>query len=138
MTTINAYLNFNGGCREAMNFYKECFGGELTMMPVEGSPMENQCPAALKHFILHAMLQNDSLVLLASDMSGPDGYQKGNNIALSVNCSSEEEIDGFFAKLAEGGQIVDNLKVQFWGAKFGAVKDRFGINWTLNYQLPNK
>ena len=83
MTQINAYLTFNGNCREAMTFYKECLGGELNMQTVEGSPMEDQMPAHAKKQILHASLIKDDLVLLGSDMSRPGKLIKGNTISLS-------------------------------------------------------
>ncbi len=67
------------------------------------------------------------------DLTGPDRYIQGNNMALSLNCSTEEEINTFFSNLAEGGRITDPLKVQFWGATFGVIKDKFGITWMLNY-----
>ena len=75
---------------------------------------------------------------MGSDMVGPDGFNKGNNIALSVNCSSEEEINTFFSKLSAGGKIIDPLKVQFWGAIFGVLTDKFGINWMFNYDKNQK
>lgn len=137
MTQINAYVGFNGQCREAMTFYKECFGGELMMQPVEGSPMEAQCAATMKNQILHASLTKDGLLLMGSDMTSPAGYTRGNNIALSLNCSSEEEINSFFSALAAGGQIIDPLKPQFWGAIFGVLTDRFGITWMFNYEKKN-
>ncbi len=133
MTQIHAYLNFNGDCREAMTFYKDCIGGELSLQTVEGSPIEAQSPAAMKNQILHASLIKDGLILLGSDMTGPGGFTKGNNIALSVNCSSDEEINTFFSKLSEGGKIIDPLKLQFWGAMFGVVTDKFGISWMFIY-----
>jgi PhnB protein len=133
MTQINAYLGFNGKCREAMNFYKECLGGELNFITVEGSPMEAQCPAAMKHQILHSTLAKNGFVLMGTDVVGPNGYTKGNNIALSVNCASEEEIHSFFSNLSAGGTVIDPLKVQFWGALFGVLTDKYGITWMLSY-----
>ena len=133
MTQINAYLFFNGNCREAMTFYKECLGGELTMQTVEGSPAENQMPAEAKQHIMHASLIKDGLVLMGSDMVGPDGVVKGNIISLLLNCSSEEEIKSFFSKLSLGGQIIGPLKEEFWGATFGQLTDKFGMSWMLNY-----
>ena len=91
MTQISAYLNFNGNCRDAMTFYKDCLGGELMLQTVEGSPIEAQCPAGLKHQILHSSLTKNALILMGSDMVGPGGLKKGNNISLSLSCSSEEE-----------------------------------------------
>ena len=133
MTQINAYLNFNGNCRDAMTFYKDCLGGELMLQTVEGSPIEAQCPAGLKHQILHSSLTKNALILMASDMVGTGGLKKGNNISLSLSCSSEEETNSYFSNLADGGRIVEDLKLQFWGAMFGVVTDKFGITWMLTY-----
>jgi PhnB protein len=133
MSSINVYLHFNGNCREAMNFYKECIGGNLDLQTVAGSPLEAQCPAAMKDNVMHATLTKGNLVLMASDMMGPGGYQKGNNIALTLNCDSEEEINSLFGKLSVGGKVIDPLKKQFWGALFGVFEDKFGIRWMLNY-----
>ena len=134
MTKINAYISFGGNCREAMSFYQECLGGELTLQPIAGSPIEAQCPTSMKGYILHSTLTRNGFVLMASDMTDPEGYQKGNNIALSVDCSSEEEINLFFNSLSAGGKIIDPLQKQFWGALFGAIRDRYGIRWIFNYQ----
>lgn len=133
MTFINAYLNFDGNCREAMNFYKDCLGGELALQTVEGSPIEAQCPTGIKHHILHASLMKDGLILMGSDMQGPEGFVKGNTIALSLNCSSEEEINEFYSNLSKDGKISHALTEQFQGAKFGVLTDKFGIRWMLNY-----
>ena len=133
MAQINAYLNFNGNCREAMMFYKKCLGGELTVQTVEGSPIEFQCPPFMKHQVLHASLLKGSLVLMASDMIEPEGFIKGNTISLSLNCNSEREIKMFFSRLSSGGRITHPLEKQFWGATFGVLTDKYGIKWMLNY-----
>jgi PhnB protein len=133
MTQINAYLNFTGNCREAMSFYNTCIGGELSMQTVAGSPAEAQCPDSMKDHILHSSLTKDNLVLMGSDMSGPEGITKGNNIALSLNCSNAEEISSFFSSLSTGGEIIHPLTEEFWGATFGVFNDKFGIRWMLNY-----
>ncbi|HWJ90877.1 MAG TPA: VOC family protein [Flavisolibacter sp.] len=133
MAQINAYINFNGDCREAMNFYKDCLGGTLTLQTVAGSPIEAQCPPTMKDQILHASLNRNELVLMGSDMTGPGGFVKGNNMALNVNCGSEEEINQFFSRLSAGGQVIDPLKIQFWGAMFGVLTDKFGIRWMFIY-----
>lgn len=133
MTFINAYLNFDGNCREAMNFYKDCLGGELVLQTVEGSPVETQCPAGIKQHILHASLLNEGLILMGSDMQGPEGFVKGNSIVLSLNCSSEEEINIFFSSLSKDGKVSHALMQSFWGATFGVLTDKFGVRWMLNY-----
>jgi PhnB protein len=138
MTHINAYLNFNGNCREAMTFYAECLGGELSMQTVEGSPIAEQCPTAMKDQILHASLINEGLLLMGSDMVGRHGFIQGNTISLSLNCSSEEEIALFFSKLSSGGEIMHPLKMEFRGAIFGVFIDKYGIKWLLNYDKNQK
>jgi PhnB protein len=136
MIQINAYLNFNGNCREAMSFYKECLGGDLILQPVKGTPMEDQCPAGKENEILHSSLTGEGFLLMASDMIGKEGYQLGNNFGLSVNCTSEEHIHSLFNKLAEGGNVFMPVREQFWGALFGALSDKFGVRWMFNYDKP--
>jgi PhnB protein len=130
MTTINAYLTFNGNCREAMEFYKECFGGELILQTVKGSPMEGHWPKEVQNTILHGSLTKDRLTLLASDRIEPQGLLKGNNISLSLNCSNQVEIESFFNKLSSGGKIKYPLH-DFYDGKIGGIEDKFGINWLL-------
>ena len=133
-TQIHAYVGFNGNCREAMNFYKECLEGELALQTVAGSPIENQFPPAMEDQILHSsLMRKGTLLLMGTDCTAPGGFIPGNNIALSLNCSSEEEINTFFSKLSEGGKIIDTLKQQFWGAMFGVFDDKFGARWMLSY-----
>ena len=84
MRYLNAYLKFNGNCKEAMSFYKDCFGGELTIQKVEDSPLKDKMsPDSLKK-VMHATLLSDGLVILGSDMIGSEGLTKGNSILLSV------------------------------------------------------
>lgn len=138
MTQISAYLNFNGNCREAIQFYKDCLGGELSLQSVKDTPLAAQCPAGKENDILHASLTGDGFVLMASDMLGPDGYQPGNNFSLSINCSSEAQLHTLFEKLSAGGQVFMPVKEQFWGSLFGALSDQFGTRWMLNYDKPKQ
>ena len=68
MTQINSYLTFNGNCREAMTFYKECLGGELSFQTIGESPLSEKMSAEMKRYIVHATLKNDKLELMGSDM----------------------------------------------------------------------
>ena len=138
MTQINAYLNFDNQCKEAMTFYKECLGGELTLQTIGDSPMGATCPEAMKAQILHATLINNGVVLMGSDMKGPDGFIQGSSMSLALNCSSEEEINKFYSSLSAGGKIMEPLKEQFWGALFAAFTDKFGVRWMLNYDKNKK
>ena len=132
MTQINAYLNFNGKCREAMTFYQQCLGGELLMQKIGESPMAARMPSEMGAKILHSSLTKNSLVLMASDMMG-NNVINGNSISLCVNCSSDEEINSFFNSLSKGGNVVEPLHQSFWGATFGSLTDKFGMTWIFNY-----
>ncbi|HZY45718.1 MAG TPA: VOC family protein [Anaerolineae bacterium] len=133
MTQLSPYLKFDGNCHEAMTFYQKCLGGELSLQAVEETPMAAQMPAEAQKKILHATLTHGGIVLMASDMVGPEGLVHGSTIFLSLDCGSEEEIKTFFSKLSAGGQVTYPLKTEFWGATFGQVIDKYGMTWLLNY-----
>ena len=137
MTQLNAYLHFNGNCREAMTFYKECLGGELKLQTVGESPMASQMPAAQHKNILHATLTNKGIALMGSDMVGPGGVTHGNAISLTVVCSSKTEIETFFAKLSAGGKVMHALKEEFFGT-YGDLTDKYGISWMFNFDKNQK
>lgn len=134
MAQLNPYLAFNGNCRDAMTFYQSCLGGELQMQTFGESPMGEQTPTEMKNHILHSALVQDGVVLLfASDSMGEATHAPGNAITLCLNCQSEQEINTYFSKLAEGGQVGHPLETAFWGATFGELTDKFGMRWMLNY-----
>lgn len=130
---IHSYLTFNGNCREAMVFYKECFGGTLTFQTVGDSPMGRYLPRQIKECILHSCLKNGGITLLGTDMIPEPGLSKGNSVSLMLDCSSEEQIREFYSKLSAGGQITFPIEPTFRGALFGGLTDKFGNNWLLNY-----
>jgi PhnB protein len=130
---INTYLTFNGNCREAMTFYQECLGGELTFQTIGESPLSDKMPKKMKDSILHSTLAKGDLIVMASDMVSEKGLIKGNTVLLSLNCSSEAEIKKCFEKLSTAGTVNHSLENSFWGALFGDITDKFGNNWILNY-----
>jgi PhnB protein len=132
-TQIISYLTFNGNCREAMTFYKECLGGELFLQTIGDSPTANKMPQEMKYHIMHSSLKNGSIVIMASDMVGDQGLQKGNAVSLLLDCSSEEEIRTCYEKLASGGEATSPLEDTFWGAIFGNLTDKYGNHWLLNF-----
>ena len=133
MAQLNAYLTFGGNCREAMAFYKDCIGGELTLQTVGESPMAETMPAEMKEYILHSALMKEDLLLMATDCVGPDGLIKGNSVSLCINCSSKKEIKALYSKLSAGGKATHPLQDTFWGAIFGGLTDKYGNHWLLNF-----
>lgn len=133
MSPLNPFIRFNDGkCREAMNFYKDCLGGELQFMTVKGSPMEKDMADKLD-LIMHSTLTNENWTLIGSDMMR-DKATIGDNVGVSLNCDSEEQIRSVFAKLSVGGQVFMPVEDTFWGALFGVLTDKYGVEWMLNFQ----
>lgn len=133
MTNIHAYLTFNGNCREAMTFYKNCLGGKLVLQTVGESPMAEKLPAGMKSSILHSTLTKGNLVLMASDMVGENGLVKGNSVSLLLYCGSKKEITTLYKKLSAGGRETHPLENTFWGALFGDLTDKYGNQWLLHF-----
>ena len=134
MANLNPYLTFNGNCRDAMTYYKECLGGELTLMPVGESPVASQVPPHLKDAILHSTLKTASFEIMATDMT-PETFVRGNDMQLCLGCKSEEELHLLFDKLAAGGKVMQPLHQMFFGL-IGVVMDKFGKRWILELDKP--
>jgi PhnB protein len=133
MTQLNPYLNFNGQCRDALTFYQQCFDGQLELQKVAESPMAAKMPSEKGPLILHGALSKDGhTLLMGSDMIG-NALHTGNSIMLCLNCSSDQEITSIFDRLSAGGQVKVPLHQSFWGATYGELKDKFGMDWMLNY-----
>lgn len=142
MQTLVPYLFFNGNCREAMNFYKDCFGGKLELMTYAEAPDEGSCAEgdgqsakmSAQDKIMHGCLTRDNFTLMASDnpMGAPIA---GDNVSISVHCETVPQTQKLFSALGEGGQITMPLTDTFWGAHFGMLIDRFGFRWMLNCPL---
>lgn len=133
MIQLRSYLSFNGNCREAMNFYKACLGGELRIQPLGDSPQSMHMPARMKNAVLHAELRNDKLVLMGSDLCSETGLIKGNSVSLALDCSNETEAQTMFDKLSEGGSRHQPLQENYWGALFGSLTDQYGNHWLINH-----
>jgi PhnB protein len=136
MAQINPYLTFDSNCREAMEFYKQCFGGELFFQTFADAPMEST--EETKNRIMHARLQNGDLMLMASDSMPGHPVTPGTNVTLSIHPTSDEETTMFFSALSEDGKITMPLQDTFWGARFGMLTDKFGFNWMINFEKEKK
>lgn len=135
MTKLSVYFNLNGRCKEAMNFYKICFGGEPILTIIGDSPMKGHFPETMKDKVLHAELTTDGFTMMASDMSGPDGFIAGTNVAISLDNAEAKKARQLFDKLATNGHVLDDFKPQFWGGMMGVVRDQFGIKWMVSSSM---
>ena len=133
MKAYQPYLNFDGTAKEAMTFYQQCLGGELSIQTF--GDVNAPFPGA-ENRVMHARLDNGPAFLMASDSMPGTGVIQGNNVHVNIDCGTLEEIEKFFPALAEGGTVTMPLDNTFWGARFGMLTDKFGIHWMMNYELP--
>jgi PhnB protein len=128
---LNPYLNFKTTARQAMEFYKSVFGGELTLMTYgEGGMAQNP---AEKDKIMHGQLvAPNGFWLMGADT--PDGmpFQQGTNMTVSLSGDEEKQLRGYWDKLAAGGSITVPLEKAPWGDTFGMLTDKFGTPWMVN------
>jgi len=140
MATLNPYLNFNGNTEEAFNFYKSVFGGEfITLQRFKDTPEADRVAPADKDKIMHVSLPiGKGNILMATDAVESMGHKLtvGNNFSLSISAESEKEADKIFNGLSAGGKVDVPMSKMFWGAYFGMLTDKFGIQWMINYDFP--
>jgi len=142
MTTVNIYLNFNGNCAEAFNFYKSVFGGEFrTLRKFIDIVKQKDAPSPaekMQNKIMHVSLPvSTETMLMGSDTDGEwfgHGYQHGNNFSISTYTDNKEEAERLFNGLSDGGQISMPIQDTFWGEYFGMFTDKFGINWMVSFK----
>ena len=135
MTALNPYLNFDGNCEEAFEFYKSVFGGEYGDVNRFSEMPGDEISPADANKILHISLPvGESQLLMGSDrIEGMPSTNFGDSITVSVGPNSAEEGSRIFEALSEGGTVTMPYERQFWGADYGSCVDRFGINWMVNY-----
>jgi PhnB protein len=128
---FNAHLSFNGQCEEAFQLYKQCLGGEITLMLTYGdSPTASSFPG-LEDKIFHATLKLGDQVLTGADVP-PSSYEKPQGFAIQLNIDNPNEAEQIFNTLSEGGTIQLPLQQTFWAERYGMATDRFGTPWEIN------
>jgi PhnB protein len=127
---LNPYVTFNGNAREAMEFYRSVFGGNLSMNTFGEYGMSDS-PVADK--IMHAQLETaGGFMFMGADPAPGTEYQPGNTMAVSLSGDDAEELRGYWQKLSEGGTVPVPLEKQMWGDEFGMCVDRYGVQWMVD------
>ncbi len=137
MAAVNVYLNFMGNTEEAFNFYKSVFGGEFSMFQrFSDTPHGDQMPEADRSKIMHVTLPiGGGTVIMGTDALESQGHKltMGTNFSIAIAPETLEEATKLFNGLAEGGTVGMPMEKMFWGAYFGQLTDKFGIQWMVNY-----
>lgn len=132
---VNPYLNFSGSCEEAFEFYKDALGGEMFISRFSEMPADESSPPVDGNLIMHVSLDlGKGQVLMGSDVPEAMGEVKfGNYSSVSIGLDSAADAKRIFDALADGGRVTMPFQSMFWGADFGMLVDKFGVNWMVNY-----
>jgi len=134
-SVLNPYISFqNNAARQAMEFYKDVFGGTLTLNTF-GEYGDPNAPGA--DGIMHGQLNTDNgFTLMGADTPPGMEINPGDNITISLSGDDEQELRGYWDKLSQGGTVTIPLEKQMWGDLFGQCTDQFGIQWMVNISQP--
>ena len=126
---LNPYVNLRGRAREALEFYRGVFGGDVVLSTfgefgMEGMPADQ---------IMHGQLTTPSgFTLMVADAPEEMPLGDGSSLTIALSGNDVEDLTGYFHALAEGGTVTVPLEKQVWGDHYGSLTDRFGIPWMAN------
>jgi len=133
---VQVYINFNGNCREAVEFYAEVFVTEKPEImtygetpPEPGFVMSEKA----KELVMHTRLNICGSTVMFSDVLPGMPYVAGSNINLTILSPSMEEVKSVFNSLSEGGSVHIDLQETFWSKCYGSLTDKFGITWQFSH-----
>lgn len=127
---LNSYLGFRDNARQAMEYYHQVFGGELTLTTFADFHASDDPAEAEK--IMHGHLVAGPLVLMGSDTPNSMPYTAGSSISVLLSGDDEAALPGHWEKLAEEGTVDMPLEKAPWGDTFGMLTDKFGISWMVD------
>ena len=128
---VQPYLNFNGRCEEALEFYKKAVGAEvLVLMRFGEAPSSGKIAPGSESKVMHSAMRIGETEVMASD-GRCTGKTTFDGVSLSLSVDSEPEADRLFKALAEGGQVQMQIGKTFFSPRFGIVTDRFGVSWMV-------
>lgn len=133
---VQVYINFNGNCREAVEFYSEVFKTEEPKIMTYGDVHPSSDFAIsddAKNLVMHTNLKISGSTVMFSDAFPGMPFVAGNNITLAIVSSDMDEIKSTFLKLKEGGNVGMDLQETFWSKCYGTLTDKFGIEWQLSF-----
>lgn len=137
MPTINPYINFNGNAEEAFTFYKSVFGGEFgTIIRFKDiASAEFPVPEKEANKLMRIALPIGKNALIANDVPEIMGRvnEHENRSKIAISADSREEADRLFKGLSEGGEIEMPMADSPWGSSFAMFRDKFGIEWTVEF-----
>lgn len=133
---IEVYLNFNGNCREAVEFYADAFQTEMQeIMTFKDAPPDPDfpIPEEAKNRIMHTFLNICGSRVMFSDTLPSNPVTIGNHVTITVISNSVDKIKSYYEKLKQGAKVNMELQETFWSKCYCALTDKFGIEWQLSH-----
>ncbi len=130
---LSSYISFTGQAREAMEFYRDVFGGELEMNTFGEFGMEGDIADQIMHASLHLPTGQ---TLMGSDTPPGMEYSDGKRVRMIVHGEDEGVLRGYWDGLVVGGSVETPLDKQMWGDIYGACTDKYGVEWMMNISAP--
>ena len=130
--SIVPYLFFKGNCKEAMEFYKDVFGGKLHIQTMAEAGPDMQMPGVDPNSVMHARLKDGSFEIMASDSSKASDKMAKVELAINGPAAEEAKLRGIFEKLSDGADVKMKLEAMPWGDIYGQLTDKFGIDWMMD------
>ena len=131
---LNTYVNFDGKCADACDYYQQHLGGQVGMMITHGqAPMPSQLGEDWKDAVLHARIAIGDNELFAADIPAAEPMRSAY---LTLRVDSDAEAERIYAALSDGGRVLMKMEDTFFASRFGQVQDRFGINWMILHERP--
>lgn len=133
---IQPYLSFNGNCQEAVEFYADVFGTDNPEIVLFDEILPTSAAAApepSEKVVIRAALEPDENRVLLSDIPPKSPAIQGEKMTLVIFSDDLDEIKILYYKLKDGGTVEMELQETFWSKVYGALVDKFGVGWQLNY-----
>jgi len=142
MALINVHLNYNGNAEEAFTFYKSVFGGEFSKITRLKDLESPEFPVDKKdaHRIMHIALPIGNNTLMANDVPSFLGTvsENENRSKIAISAESKAEADKLFNGLSAGGTVEMSIQDSPWGSYFGMFRDKYGIEWMIDFDNNSK
>ncbi|WP_044194565.1 VOC family protein [Hyalangium minutum] len=133
--TATPYLILNGAAARAIPFYEQALGAKTTAMQRFGD-VNQSCPEAQKHLVMHAELRVGEARVMMSDGPGEGALPVGGAVSIALNFSDAAQLRRSFDALAAQGKVIQPVIDAPWGDVFGVVSDQFGVNWMVTAPIP--
>jgi PhnB protein len=130
----NTYVNFDGNCTQAFQYYEKHLGAKIGMMMTHAqSPGPSRVPSAWKDAVVHGRITVADAELWGADIPNAEPMRSAY---LTLRMDSDSEAERAFSALSDGGQVLTPMRDEFFASRFGQVRDRFGINWMILHERP--